>query len=97
MGGASRTGRKTMPSRRYWVVVPSAVIPTPPPAAMMASQSSISRVSLTFGRPAAGYRSGVVVPVLRSISTVRCGISSSLIERRLAQGSSAASAQKRRS
>jgi hypothetical protein len=69
----------------------------PPPAAMIASQSSMSRVSRICGRSAAGHRSGVVVPVRRSISTVRCGISSSLIERRLAQGSSAARAQKRRS
>ena len=29
MGGASRSGRKTTPSRRYWVVVPSGVMPWP--------------------------------------------------------------------
>ena len=58
IGGASRSGRKTTPSRRYWVVVPSGVIPMPPPAAMIASQSSISRVSRTCGRSAAGHRSG---------------------------------------
>src|SRR3984893_12029616 len=58
IGGASRSGRKMTPSRRYWVVVPSGVIPTPPPAAMIACQSSISRVSLTCGRSASGHRSG---------------------------------------
>jgi inner membrane transporter RhtA len=46
MSGASRSGRKTTPSRRYWAVVPSGVIPTPPPAATMASQSSMSRVCI---------------------------------------------------
>ena len=93
MGGASRSGRKTTPSRRYWVVVLSGVIPTPEPAAMAASQSSMSRVSRSAGRPSAGHRSGVVVPVRRSMSTVRCGISASATERRRAQGSSAAMAQ----
>ena len=93
MGGPSRSGRKTTPSRRYWAVVPSGVIPMPPPAAMIASQSSISRVSLIGGRAADGHRSGVVVPVRLSMSTVRCGISSSLMERRLAHGSSAEMAQ----
>jgi len=46
MGGASFSGRKTTPSRRYWAVVPSGVIPMPAPAATIASQSSMSRVSL---------------------------------------------------
>jgi hypothetical protein len=93
IAGASRSGRKTTPSRRYCAVVPSGVIPMPPPAAMTASQSSMSRVSWTRGRASAGHRSGVVVPVRRSMSTVRRGISSSLMARRLAQGSSAARAQ----
>jgi len=62
-----------MPSRRYWAVVPSGAIPMPPSAAMIASQSSMSRVSWMDGCAAAGHQSGVVVPVRRSMSTVRCG------------------------
>jgi hypothetical protein len=93
IGGASRSGRKTTPSRRYWAVVPSGVMPMPPPAAMIASQSSMSWVSWMRGRLVPGHRSRVVVPVRGSISSVRCGTSSSLMERRLAHGSSAARAQ----
>jgi hypothetical protein len=66
IGGASRSGRKTTPSRRYWVMVPSGVIPTPLPPAMSDSQSSMSRVSRISGWAPAGHRSGVVVPVRRS-------------------------------
>jgi hypothetical protein len=41
-GGASRSGRNTMPSRRYCVTVPSVVMPTLRPVAITASQSSMS-------------------------------------------------------
>jgi AcrR family transcriptional regulator len=92
-GGASRSGRNTTPSRRYWVVVPSGVMPMPPPAEMTASQSSTSRVSLTLGRLDPGHRAGVVVPVRGSMTRVRCGTSARLMARRVAHGSSAASAQ----
>jgi hypothetical protein len=67
-----------MPWRRYWVTVLSGVMPTQRPLAITASQSSMSVV---------------VVPVRRSMATVRSRTSSRVTERRRAQGSSAARAQ----
>jgi len=82
-----------MPWRRYWVTVLSGVMPTQRPVAITASQSSMSRVSSTLGPAPGGHRSVVVVPVRRSMATVRSRTSSSRMERRRAQGSSAARAQ----
>jgi hypothetical protein len=61
--GASRRRRKTRPCRGYCVRVLSAVTPTHWPAAITASQSSMSWISSTSGLLPGGHRSGVVVPV----------------------------------
>jgi hypothetical protein len=79
-----------MPWRRYWVTVLSGVMPTQRPLAITASQSSMSVVCSTAGSVPGGHRSVVVVPVRRSMATVR---SSRVTERRRAQGSSASRAQ----
>jgi hypothetical protein len=82
-----------MPWRRYWVTVLSGVMPTQRPLAITASQSSMSVVCSTAGSVPGGHRSVVVVPVRRSMATVRSRTSSRVTERRRAQGSSAARAQ----
>lgn len=93
MGEASRSRRKTIPSRRYWLTVLSGVMPTLRPVAISASQSSMSWVNSTTGRADAGHRSAVVVPVRRSMRRVRSRMSARAMERRVTQGSSSAMAQ----
>jgi GNAT superfamily N-acetyltransferase len=59
IGGASRSGRKTTPSRRYCAVVPSGVMPTPPPAAMIVWKGYRGRgLTYALARATIGFARG---------------------------------------